>query len=257
MASAALGVVVSLVAVVPIPGASGAQEQFASPEAAVSAFVAALADGSHQRIQAVLGAEMADHWSTRDMAERASLLEAVRHGKFSVPLTRTENGWQFDQHAAVSGLVEQRIYRNESAVVELCRRYVEAQFEYFQETHTFAQSIRSTPGQRDGLYWSIEGATDESPLGPSFARAAFVESSGGDPTPYFGYYFKVISSAVSHGFALIAWPAQHGATGRRSFIIDHLSELYSQDLGGDTPHRAAAIESFTPDRGWTRIIDNE
>ena len=55
------------------------------------------------------------------------------------------------------------------------------------------------------------------------------------------------------GFALIAWPAQYGVTGRSSFLINYRSELYAKDLGSDTGHSAPATVIFNPDRSWSRI----
>jgi hypothetical protein len=165
---------------------------------------------------------------------------------------------------------------NESAVIEICHRYVEAQLMYFRSDHdadgflAFAGKIRSTPGMRDGLYWLLEDGQDESPMGPNFAAAAATEDqSPGYPRPLFGYYFKVLVSQgpeaiggardyrvdgrLLTGFALVAWPAAYGVTGAHSFLVNHMGDVYAKDLGSETGRTAAGISAFAPDRSWTKV----
>ena len=167
--------------------------------------------------------------------------------------------------------------RNEAAVVDVCLNYVEAQFLYFRANYpgdghlAFAQKIRSTRGKRDGLYWAPDAADDESPMGPRFAVAAITEEPpDGNEQPFFGYYFKIllaqggearggardyrVDGRLLSGFALVAWPAEHGVTGFRSFIVNHLGEIWSRDLGAQTSRVAAAMTVFAPDRNWTRVV---
>jgi hypothetical protein len=165
---------------------------------------------------------------------------------------------------------------NERAVIDICRTYVEAQFMYFRTDHNadgflaFAQKIRSSPGSQDGLYWRLENGQDESPIGPNFAAAAVSEEQPpGNPRPFFGYYVKTLLSQgpeaiggtrdyrvdgrLLTGFALIAWPASYGVTGVRSFMINHLGDVYAIDLGGETSRVAPAMSAFAPDRRWTKV----
>jgi len=168
-----------------------------------------------------------------------------------------------------------RTAANEAAVLEACREFVRAQFEYFAFDHagdgflSFAARIRSTPGRHDGLYWPIDTGDDESPIGPNFAAAAPAELSPEvSPRPYFGYYFKAlvaqgpdapggardyrVNGRLIGGFALIAWPAEYGVTGTVTFQVNQLGIVYRKDLGPDTS-RAAGIAEFSPDSSWTRI----
>ncbi len=175
-------------------------------------------------------------------------------------------------------VVERRrsVIENEAAVISVCASYIEAQFIYFRTDHNaggfleFAQRVRSTPGRHDGLYWAIEGDEDESPMGPQFAAAAITEpSSGVESHPYFGYYFKILLSQgpeasggardyriAGHligGFGLVAWPAEYGVSGVHSFLVNHLGDLYTRDLGPDTQRAATGITTFAPDRSWTKL----
>jgi hypothetical protein len=38
-----------------------------------------------------------------------------------------------------------------------------------------------------------------------------------------------------------------------TFIVSHDGEVYERDLGPDTTARAAAIKSFDPGTGWTKV----
>jgi hypothetical protein len=152
--------------------------------------------------------------------------------------------------------------------MEICRGYVEAQLEYASEDRSrdgilkYAQSIASSPGKQDGLY--SEGAS-ENPVAKAFAAAAGTTK----PTPYHGYYFRVLKSQgpaatggafdyvvngkMIGGFALVAWPAEYGVSGVQSFIIDHEGLLYGKDLGINTAALARQMTRFNPDGSWRRV----
>ena len=55
---------------------------------------------------------------------------------------------------------------NETAMIDFCLEYVEAQLEYFRTSRNadgilvFAQKLRSSPGGREGLYWPIGHGDD-------------------------------------------------------------------------------------------------
>jgi hypothetical protein len=180
--------------------------------------------------------------------------------------------------SADSGLSKEApdLMRNESAAIDVCRDYVEAQLKYFRSDtnadgiFAFAKRIRSTPGKRDGLYWAISDGEDESPTGPNVAAAAITEQQPSDkPRPLSGYYFKTllaqgpaatggsrnyqIDGLLLTGFALVAWPAQYGVSGVQSFIVNHLGDVYGSDLGPDTDRIASGLSAFDPDHNWTKV----
>ena len=97
-----------------------------------------------------------------------------------------------------------RIGQNELDVIDLLRGYVAAQAAYRaldpdgDGLPTFAASILSTEGMRDGLYWPDAPDAPESPVGDFMARAAAEGYSvdGGEdvePEPYLGYYFRILT----------------------------------------------------------------
>jgi len=192
---------------------------------------------------------------------------------FPAPLVRASAGWRFDDEAGSREVAARRIRRNELAAIEICQRFREAEYAYFemapQGNRVFAEKIRSTPGQHDGLVWSNQNEEDESPMGPPFAAAAFAERKPADgTTPLFGYYFKILSEDAEEeavkaddntrdrtrkGFALIAWPAEYGVDGAQSFLINHAGYIYQKDLGADTAQIGEGMTSFNPGLGWKRL----
>src|SRR5207247_3829095 len=82
-----------------------------------------------------------------------------------------------------------------------CRLYDDAQTDSASRFQPYAQSFRSTPGKRDGLYWE---ATDHavSPLGPLLAAATAEDYRHGEagqaPAPYHGYFFRILTAQGAH-----------------------------------------------------------
>jgi Protein of unknown function (DUF2950) len=62
---------------------------------------------------------------------------------------------------------------------------------------------------------------------------------------------------MTQGFALIAWPADYGASGVQTFIVNQDGVVYQKDLGEDTASAVEAIETFDPDASWTVVTDAE
>lgn len=59
--------------------------------------------------------------------------------------------------------------------------------------------------------------------------------------------------ATAGRFGLIAWPADYGATGVETFIVNQLGVVYEKDLGAQTATAAVAIQSFDPDASWKKM----
>src|SRR5262249_2224150 len=141
--------------------------------------------------------------------------------------------------------------------------------EYAKRFHTYAQSVPSTPGKQDGLYWEASDH-EVSPLGPLIASAAeegyHVHEAGEPPAPYHGYYFKILTSQGPHapggaknyvndgkmtgGFALVAWPADHGSSGIMTFLVGEQGVVFQKDLGDATADTAKTITAYDPDESW-------
>src|SRR5580700_1624668 len=132
-------------------------------------------------------------------ASRAIIEVGPDKWPFPVPLVRKNGQWMFDSAQGKIEVLARRVGRNEINAIDVCRGYVEAQMEYAARdrnahgTLEYAQTILSTPGKKDGLYWEGESET----LVPkSFADAAAVmlATQGKKPQPYHGYFFHILKA---------------------------------------------------------------
>jgi hypothetical protein len=218
----------------------------------------------------------------RPAPDRAVLQVGNDGWPLPIPMVRRGGAWRFDPRGGAQELVDRRIGRNELDTIEVLRAVVAAQDEYARTAgrqgafRSYARRFFSTPGTRDGLYWPAADGEPESPLGPLAAAASAggyggARARGDAPTPFHGYVFRVLEAqgpaapggAVDYvvdgrmigGFGVIAWPAQYGSSGVKTFIVSHAGEVYERDLGPDTARLARGIMAFDPGEGWTRVAE--
>ncbi|MEI7899926.1 MAG: DUF2950 domain-containing protein [bacterium] len=286
------------------PAALGAEESgktFATPEAAVSALEAAATACDCDALRTLFGPAAEDLQNPDRIQatnELCAFTAAIRQAKrivresdsrcvlevgaeswpFPVPIVKKDGAWLFDTEAGKDEILNRRIGRNELSTLSAVRAYVEAQREYAakdrdgDEVLEYAQMIVSTPGKKDGLYWPPELDGEISPLGPLAAQAqsegygARPKKDGDEPSPFHGYFFKVIAQQAKSapggkyeylingnmigGFALIAWPAGYGESGIMTFIVNQQGRVYQKDLGPDTAKIAAKLKAYDPDKTW-------
>jgi hypothetical protein len=199
---------------------------------------------------------------------------------FPIPLVRDAGGWRFDAAAGGQEIVKRRVARNELEAIAACRAYLTAQAEYASAdrdgdgVREYAQRLVSSEGRRDGLYWRVDEGSGErpSPLGPLVLAAdpAYVATRT-PSSPWHGYRMKVLTRQGPHapggahpyvlngnmvaGCALVAWPAEPGRTGEKSFIVSHHGTLYERDLGPHAAELGEALEAFDPGPGWEPVRD--
>lgn len=193
---------------------------------------------------------------------------------YPIPVVKKGNAWRFDARAGKEELLNRRIGRNELGVIEVLHAYVDAQREYASKDRTgdgvgeFAQKIRSTPGKRDGLYWAAKEGEEESPFGPLAAKAAD-EGYSKENTAFHGYRFKILKAQGRHaeggafdyvvngrmvlGFGLVAYPAQFGASGIMTFIVNQNGVVYQKNLGRDTAEVVSKMVNYDPDKSWKKV----
>jgi hypothetical protein len=205
--------------------------------------------------------------------DRATLVVGPDDWPLPVPIVLEKGQWRFHSALGRVEVLARRVGRNELTAIEVCRAYVEAQTEYAAHDRTtsgilqYAQKILSSPGKKDGLYW--EGEPDN--LVPkAFADAsAAMLAEGKKPAPYHGYYFRilkaqgpdaeggameyVVGGKMVGGFALVAYPAEYGASGIKTFAINHRGALYEKDLGPTTAVLARQMMRFNPGKGWKAV----
>lgn len=219
-----------------------------------------------------------------ESATRCVLEVGSDHWPFAVPIVQSGGQWFFDTAAGEEELLNRRIGRNELATLEVVRGYVQAQREYASrdrngdEVLQYAQKIISTPGAKDGLFWPPDLDGEISPLGPLAADAAAegykkkgkTDADAG-PRPFHGYFFKiltrqgknapggkydyVINGNMIGGFALVAWPAEYGNSGVKTFIVNQQGRVYEKDLGPQTGKKAGAMKAYDPDKTWSESPD--
>jgi hypothetical protein len=207
---------------------------------------------------------------------RVTLVLGKDKWPFPIPLVKAGNAWHFDTTAGADEIVDRRIGRNELSAIEVCRAYVDAQREYASKDRNgdgileYAQHFTSHPGRHDGLYWPAKPGEAQSPMGSLIARARDegYENAGtrAKREPYHGYFYRILRRQGAHapggahdyvvgdhmigGFALVAFPAQYGASGVMTFIVNQDGVVFQNNLGPDTEKTARAMKEFDPDPSW-------
>jgi hypothetical protein len=273
------------------------QRTFASPEAAAHAFFAATQAQDQQALLGILGPDGKTVLSSGDPVEDLNALIGfvVKYGEmhrfakepngsvtlvigaenwpFPIPLVDANGSWYFDTPAGEDEILFRRIGKNEVAAIEACHDLVEAEKQYFDRSRgdlsrQFAQKLMSDEGRHNGLYWHGAYNEFESPIDPLIANADGngADNPGGDPVPYNGYLFRILTNQGPHaaggaksylvdgkmtgGFAFVAYPAEYRSSGVMTFIVDESGIVYEKDLGADTTKIAESMTTYDPDSTW-------
>jgi hypothetical protein len=317
--AAALFLSVGLLAVAPaVHAQSPSQSTFSSADDALQALVSAAKAKDRDAFAKLFGADY-DQLLSGDEVEDAkdrdefavavgesAQLQKTDDSKYTVtvgkdswptpiPLVRKDGKWFFDTKAGLDEVFNRRVGENELSAIATCRAYAVAQWEYFTESDwdhdgvaEYAQSLISTPGTHDGLYWETPEDDTPSPLGKLIAAAqaegygpraskSGAAGNGGpdkeapqlDHAPYHGYYFKILTRQGPHapggkysyiingnmiaGYALVAYPDKWGNSGVMTFIINQQGRVYQKNLGPNTAKVASAMTEYDPDSTWKRV----
>jgi hypothetical protein len=280
-----------------------AQKVFATPKQAADALVQAAESYDLSTLEQILGPESEDLLSSEDPvrdrntaaefaakagqktevnvdptnAKRATLLVGDDGWSLPIPLIQKGGNWVFDTKAGRTEMLFRRIGSNELDAIEICRGYVDAQYEYAMQKHDnaevnqYAQRVISTPGKHDGLVWWNPDGTLGGPIAAGIAKA-LQQGYTSKSQPYHGYFFKilkgqgpaaplgqmsfVVEGAMIGGFALAAAPADYRVTGVKAFIVSYDGVVYQKDLGPDTLKTFSAMQLYNPDKTWRPTDDN-
>jgi hypothetical protein len=281
---------------------TAAQQMFPSPAAAVTALVAAGKADDMKTLSSILGPDadqvlssgdpVADKNARNDFVSRYQemhrlayddqgrviLYVGAQNWPVPIPLVKKNGGWVFDTDAGKEELLSRRIGRNELFTINVLEDLADAQTEYAAEARDgesadqYAQKILSDAGKRNGLYWETAEGQPASPIGPLVASASAVgyqKDGGGNPIPFHGYYYKVltaqgknapggakdylISGKMINGFAFLAYPAEYRSSGVMTLMINQDSVIVQKDLGPNTAKLASAITEFNPDKTWQEV----
>ena len=211
--------------------------------------------------------------------ERMMLTVGDREWPMPIPLVQREGQWVWDGAAGADEVVYRRVGENELGAIDVMYGYVNAQNAYAAEGRDgdpagiYALKLISDEGLHNGLYWPTTAGEAASPAGPFVADAAAEGYASGGGTPYHGYYYRMLyaqgdnanggareyfkDGILTEGFAGIAWPADYGASGVMTFIINQDGVVFQKDLGEDTATIVETIHKFDPDSTWTAIVPPE
>jgi hypothetical protein len=288
-----------LVLAVPVAASAAPQQTFATPEAAVDALMAAFKADSDAELLAIFGDEYKNLVVHSDRAadsanrarifasmqtlrvlresgpDRRILLIGAEAWPVPIPIVRVGDRWRFASEEGADEILNRQIGANEHAAIHVLRAFVDAQRVYASRDRDgdgvlqYARKLASTPGKRDGLYWTSQPGEESSPFGPLIAEsAAYLEGHAvGDP--YRGYRFRIltrqgknaaggaydylINGRLIGGFAMVAYPAQWGESGVMSFVVNQNGKVFEKDLGKNSAALGAKMMSFDPGAGWTLV----
>ncbi len=204
----------------------------------------------------------------------ATLIVGPDDWPLPIPIVEVDGRWHFDTAAGRQEILHRRIGANELDAIEVCRGFVEAQYDYAYKTregmqvNQFAQRIISSPGTQDGLAWQDPDGSWQGPVGEAIAKV-IAEGYTEKYKPFHGYFFKVlkgqgpdaplgemgfvVEGVMIGGFALVAAPSDYEVTGVMTFIVGQDGVVYQQDLGPTTLEQFRAMELYNPGPDWTPV----
>ena len=277
------------------------QKTFSSPEDASNALVTAARNNDEKTMLDILGPDGKQIVSSGDDAEDAEsranfvrryeqmhrlmkepdgttvLYIGAENWPTPIPLVNQGNAWYFDTEAGKKEILYRRVGRNELSAISVCQELVAAQKEYYSAQHNeYAKQIFSNEGQHNGLYWKAAEGESQSPVGPLVA-SAFANDNGkgqaGAPTPYRGYYYRmltrqgkngpggaksyIVKGKMAEGFAFVAYPAEYRSSGVMTFIVNEDGIVYQKDLGKKTEVLAKALKEYNPNSGWQKAEEEQ
>ena len=257
--------------------AEAPQKTFATPAEATQALHTAVQAKDDKALTQVLGPKAQKLVSSGDPAEDMSAadsfnkkydqmnrLVAMTDGSqvlyigadnypFPVPLAKDNSSkWYFDAAAAEDELRARRIGRDELSAMDACRMIASAEELYHQSTHQYTDTIVSTPGRQDGLYWEVSAGQSPSPMGSlnQFAKGVFDASARSKEVVSHGYSFRIVTT--KSGFTIFATPVHYQHSGIMSFSLGRDGVIYQQDLGPKADNTLTAVEQHNPTGGWTQ-----
>jgi len=193
-----------------------------------------------------------------------------------IPLMNKGNAWYFDTDAGKQEILYRRVGRNEMSTIRVCQELVAAEKEYSTQRGEYAGKIFSDEGQHNGLYWKAADSEPSSPIGPLVASAVaegYAKSRDSAPTPYRGYYFRIltrqgkngpggaksyiVNGKMKEGFAFVAYPAEYRSSGVMTFLINEDGVVFQKDLGRKTDALAKAMKEYNPNSSWQKAEEEQ
>jgi hypothetical protein len=278
---------------------SSAPKTFASAEAAGAALFDAAQAANRDELAAIFGSEGKEILLSGDAVKDKNTLERfvtkykemhrwsknkagseilyIGADNLGVPVPLKQNGsgqWAFDVDAGKDEILARRIGDGELTTIGVLTEVADAQNEYFNANHQYAQKFVSDEGQHNGLYWHAAEGERPSPLGPLGDVAQALGYTHSDkPQPFAGYYYRLLTQQgatakggakdyksdgkLTSGYAVLAYPAKYGNSGIMTFLVGTDGVVYQKDLGDKTAETAAAVAEYNPGDGWTVVVAPE
>jgi hypothetical protein len=282
-------------------GKGGPQRTFATPAKAAKALGAAYQKGDPKTVAEILGDKA---WRlvfsgdpVIDRHERAWFLSLYQEGHaveaesdtravlnlgrdeqpYPIPIIKRGKRWRFDPSEGHEDLLSRRMSKNELSAVNVVLAYVEAQREYHQQDRNgdgvveYAQKLKSSPGQRDGLFWEGQPGKAAGPLAglvEAVSKEGYRGAKAGELPIYRGYAYSILTAQgprapggtrdyvvhgrLTGGFALVAFPLRYGISGVMTFLVNQDGVVYQKDLGSKTVELGRQMTRFDPDKTWTK-----
>ena len=238
-------------------GSSFAQEQqskvFSSAAEASNALFEAVRSKNEQALEAILGAgrevtsssdEVEDereqfsqkyqemHRLVRELDGSTVLYIGAENWPFPIPLLSKDGAWYFDSKTGIDEIKFRRVGENEATAIEVCEE--------------FAIAKNAAPVK----------AASQDPItrfAESLASSGGANANGTGPTPFHGYYFRVVppnpasgvGGGVTKGLRLIAYPAEYQSSGVKTFVVTWRGIVFEKDLGPETTTIAPQIKART------------
>jgi hypothetical protein len=257
--------------------AKPAQLSFASPEEAGQALQTAAKAKDEKAVAQILGTKAKTLVSSGDSKEDATATDsfakkydrmnrwvAMTDGSqvlyvgadnypFPIPLAKDGSSkWYFDASAGEEELRARRIGANELTAMDAARSIANAEELYHQTAHQYTDTIISTPGKQDGLYWEVAEGQAASPLGRlnELAKGIFAAGAPSKAVVLHGYSFRILTA--QGGFTIFASPVNYQQSGIMTFSLGRDGVVYQQDLGPRSTETVEAINQYNPTDGWTQ-----
>ncbi len=282
-------------------GKSGQQKTFATPAEASKALGAAYRKGDPKAVADILGDKA---WRlvfsgdpVIDRHERAWFLSLYKEGHevvaesdsrsvlqlgkneqpYPIPIVKKGVRWRFDPSEGHEDLLSRRMSKTELSTLNVVLAYVEAQRAYHgaprigDAVREYAQKLKSTPGQHDGLFWEGQPGKTAGPLAGLVevaGREGYGVAKEGEVPIYRGYAYRILTAQGLHapggardylvngrmteGFALVAFPLRYDVSGVMTFLVSQEGVVYQKDLGAKTVEMGRTMTHFDPDRTWTK-----
>lgn len=160
------------------PLAAFAQQPFPTPEKAASA----LADALNHRDKAALNNLLGDNWQQflptdgidpnavdrfqRDWQVKHVIVQQGNSAwldvgseawRLPIPIVKDEQGWRFDMAAGEDEILTRAIGRNELSAIAAMHAYVDAQQDYYQMNHRWAQKSSAAKAKRWPVLANLTG----------------------------------------------------------------------------------------------------